>query len=230
MDKISFLVALGAGLGSFLSPCVLPMVPVYLASLAGPEILEDGAQGSRLSLVLHSLSFVSGFSIVFTMMGALVGLVGIVINPNSPMVRNISGSLLIFFGLVMLATLKVPWLNYEKRLNRSQGNTTSYLRSFIIGAVFPLAWIPCTSWILGGILMLAATSNTVWQGTYLLAVYSLGLGIPFLVMGIAFDFLAPLLKRVYRYSTWVYIISSLLLVTVGILILTNRLIWLSQIS
>ena len=229
MEDIPLVVAFGAGLASFLSPCVLPLVPVYFASLCGPEILDSKAAARRIPIFLHSLSFVLGFSLVFTMMGALVGLAGIVINPNSPLVQKLSGSLLIAFGLFMLAALKVPWLNYERRLNPSLGNTTGYLRSFLIGAVFPVAWIPCTSWILGGILMLAATSDTAWHGAYLLTIYSLGFGLPFLIIGTAFGFITPLLKRIQRYSQLMYIISGVLLITVGILILTGRLIWLSTI-
>jgi cytochrome c-type biogenesis protein len=225
MEHTSLLVAFGAGLASFLSPCVLPLVPVYLASLCGPEIFEPKVGRIRMPILLHSLSFVIGFSLVFIIMGALVGLAGITINPNSPLVQRLSGSLLIIFGLFMLAALKVPWLNYEKRLNPSLSHTTSYLRSFLIGAIFPLAWIPCTSWILGSILMLAAISETAWRGAYLLAGYSLGIGLPFLAMGIAFDFITPLLKRINRYSSWVYIVSGLLLIMVGILILTNNMSW-----
>ena len=224
-EHIPLLVAFGAGLASFLSPCVLPLVPVYLASLCGPEIFEPKVNRIRMPILLHSISFVIGFSLVFTMMGALVGLAGIVISPNSPLVQKLSGSLLIVFGLFMLAALKVPWLNYERRLNPSLSHTTSYLRSFLIGAIFPVAWIPCTSWLLGGILMLAAISETAWQGAYLLAVYSLGLGLPFLAMGIAFDFITPLLKSINRYSSWVYIIGGLLLIVVGMLILTNNMNW-----
>jgi len=229
MEDIPLVVAFGAGLASFLSPCVLPLVPVYFASLCGPEILDSKAAARRIPIFLHSLSFVLGFSLVFTMMGALVGLAGIVINPNSPLVQKLSGSLLIAFGLFMLAALKVPWLNFERRLSPSLGNTTGYLRSFLIGAVFPVAWIPCTSWILGGILMLAATSDTAWHGAYLLTIYSLGFGLPFLIIGTAFSFITPLLKRIQRYSQLMYIISGVLLITVGILILTGRLIWLSTI-
>lgn len=224
-EQVTLGVAFAAGLASFLSPCVVPLVPVYLASLVGPGIFEATAKRRRLPIFLHSISFVLGFSLVFTMMGTLVGLAGIVINPNSPLVQKVAGGLLIVFGLFMLVALKVPWLNYERRLNPSLGNTVGYLRSFLIGAIFPVAWIPCTSWILGGILMLAGTSGTAWNGAYLLAIYSLGLGLPFLAVGVAFDFIAPLLKIINRYSNWVYIISGLLLIMVGVLILTNNLNW-----
>ncbi len=226
MEEISLFVAFGAGLASFVSPCVLPLVPVYLASLVGPEIFDDKATRKRIPIFLHSLSFVLGFSLVFTTMGVLVGLAGIVISPYSIVVRQVIGSLLIVFGLFMLAALKVPWLNYERRLAPSLGTTTGYLRSFLTGGIFSLAWTPCVGPILGGILTLALGSEAAWQGAYLLAVYSLGLGLPFLIMGIAFDSITPLLKHINRYSNWIYIISGLLLIAVGILILTNRLVWL----
>ena len=225
MEEISFLIAFSAGLLSFLSPCVLPLVPVYLASLAGPEIFDAKATRKRMPLFLHSLSFVIGFSIVFTILGAGAGLVGFAISAHLVIIRQIAGSLLIVFGLFILAALKVPWLNFEKHLAPSQSVTTGYLRSFLTGGIFSLAWTPCVGPILGGILTLALGSETAWQGAYLLAIYSLGLGLPFLIMGIAFDSITPLLKRIRRYSTVIYIISGLLLIATGILILTNRLVW-----
>ena len=226
MEEISFLVAFSAGLLSFLSPCVLPLVPVYLASLVGPEIFDDKATRKRMPIFLHSLSFVIGFSIVFTILGAGVGLAGFAISAHFVVIRQIAGSLLIVFGLFILAALKVPWLNFEKHLTLPRGITAGYLRSFLTGGIFCLAWTPCVGPILGGILTLAWSSEIAWQGAYLLAIYSLGLGLPFLIMGIAFDSIIPLLKRIRRYSTAIYIISGLLLIAVGILILTNRLVWL----
>ena len=225
MENISLLVAFGAGLLSFLSPCVLPLVPVYLASLYGPEIFEPKAKRFRVPVFLHSLSFVIGFSIVFIILGVGIGLAGFAISSHLVVIRKIAGSLLIAFGLFMLAALKIPWLNYEKRLSPSLGNTTGYLRSFLTGSIFSLAWTPCVGPILGGILALAWTSETAWHGAYLLATYSLGLGLPFLIIGAAFDSITPLLKRIHRYSTAIYIASGALLIVVGILILTDRLVW-----
>jgi cytochrome c-type biogenesis protein len=226
MEQVSLLVAFGAGLLSFLSPCVLPLVPVYLGTVCGPEILEPGAERKRLPLFFHSLSFVIGFSLVFIILGASVGLLGFTFGINTELTRYIAGSLLIAFGIFLLASLKIPWLNYEKRLAPSVGTTTSYLRSLIIGAIFSLAWTPCVGPVLGGILTLAWSSETAWQGAYLLAIYSLGLGLPFLIIGAAFDSIRPFLRRIHRYSTWSYIISGLLLIAIGILILTGNLVWL----
>ena len=222
MENISILAAFGAGLASFLAPCVVPLVPVYIANLVGPEIFESKASVKRTPIFLHSLGFVLGFSLVFTLMGALVGLAGIQINPNEPVVQRISGSLIIFFGLFMLASLEIPWLNFEKRLSPSLGKTSSYLRSLLIGGIFAFAWTPCISPVLGSVLTLAFNSETAWQGAYLLAAYSLGLGMPFLIIGAAFSSLTPLLKRIHRYSGIIYVISGILLVAVGIFILTGN--------
>ena len=225
MENISLIVAFGAGLLSFLSPCVLPLVPVYLASLAGPDIAVKGTHKRRIPIFFHSLSFVAGFTIVFVILGVGAGLAGFAISSHLAVIRQIAGGLLIFLGLFMLASLKIPWLNYEKRLSLSRRNTTGYLRSFSIGAIFSLAWTPCVGPILGGILALAWSSETAWHGAYLLGIYSLGLGIPFLVIGAAFDSVIPLLKRIHRHSTVIYIFSGILLIAVGILILTNKLLW-----
>jgi cytochrome c-type biogenesis protein len=129
----------------------------------------------------------------------------------------------------MLAGLKVQWLNYEKRFKLPETSARGYLRSFLVGAVFPVAWIPCTSWVLGGILLLASTSQTALQGAFLLAVYSLGLGLPFLILGAAFDFVMPLLKNLRRYSSWIYIGGGVLLIVAGILVLTDKVVWLQGV-
>jgi len=227
MEQISPLIAFSAGLLSFLSPCVLPLVPVYLASLCSPEIFETKVAGRRIPIFLHSLSFVIGFSIVFVFLGIGAGLAGLAIGTHLAVIRQIAGSLLIIFGLFLFVAVKVPWLNYEKRLAPSKGITTGYLRSLLTGGIFSLAWTPCVGPVLGGILTLALSSEVAWQGGYLLAIYSLGLGLPFLIIGAAFDSITPLLKHISRYSTWTYIISGLLLIAVGILILTNCLTWFS---
>ena len=230
MENVSVAVAFTAGLFSFLSPCVLPLVPVYLASLVGPELFDAKRTGRRLPIFLHSLSFVLGFSLVFTTMGAIAGLTGFAINPSLALLNKISGSLLIAFGLFLLAALKIPWLNYEKRLSPSLGNTTGYLRSFLIGASFSLVWTACVGPILGGILAIALNTATAWHGAYLLAIYSLGLGLPFLVIGLAFDSLLPLLRRIQRYTRIIHVVSGLLLIIIGVLVLTGQISWFSTLA
>lgn len=230
-ENIPLAVAFSAGLLSFVAPCVLSLAPVYLASLCPTaEALEPMAQRNRIPVFLHSLSFVIGFSIFFTALGAVAGLTGFAINPSQALLNKISGSLLIAFGLFRLLAWKVPWLSYEKRLIPPVGNTVSYLRSFSIGATFSLGWTACVGPILGGILSLALNSATAWGGAYLLAIYSAGLGLPFLVIGFALDSSAALLERLRRYSRLFYLIGGVLLIAVGILVLTNRLVWLSSLT
>ncbi|OGO42735.1 MAG: hypothetical protein A2Z05_06935 [Chloroflexi bacterium RBG_16_60_22] len=227
-ENITLLVAFSGGLLSFLSPCVLPMVPVYLASLNGPGLFEGKV--NRLAVFLHSLSFVLGFAVVFTFLGAVVGLTGYAVAPDYALLSKIAGSLLIAFGLFILAAMKVPRLNYEKRLNLSAGGTTGYLRSFTIGAVFSVTWTACVGPILGSILTMATAQATAWQGAYLLAIYSLGLGLPFLIVGAAFDRVLPWLRRINRYSGVIHVVSGLLLIIVGILILTGQLTWFASLA
>jgi len=216
MEQIPLLVAFSAGLLSFFSPCVLPLVPVYLANVCGTEILESETSRGRFPIFFHSLSFVVGFAAVFITLGVL---------GSHMLILKIAGSLLIAFGLFLLAALKFPWLNYEKRLTPSLGATTGYLRSLLIGAIFSLAWTPCIGGLLAGALALAFGSEAPLLGAGLLGTFSLGLGLPFLIIGAAFDSLRPMLKRIHRYSTWTYIVSGFLLIAVGILILTNTLTW-----
>ena len=217
------MVAFTAGLLSFVSPCVLPLVPVYLGSLAGPAILEGGRGENRLPIFLHSLSFVAGFSLVFTILGAGAGLLGLAISTYTVLLRQVAGILLIILGLFMLLALVVPRLNFERRLNTGQPASSSYIRSLLTGSIFSLGWTPCIGPILGGILTLAIGGATAWKGAYLLAIYSLGLGLPFLIIGAAFDMLRPLLRRLYQYTTIIRIIGSLVMIAIGILILTNQL-------
>ncbi len=227
-ENVTFFIALGAGLSSFLSPCVLPMVPVYLSSLYGPELFAT--RRARLPVFLHALSFVAGFAAVFVLLGAIVGLTGYAIIPDYNLLSRIAGSLLIAFGVFLLLALKIPWLNYERRLAPRLGRTTGYLRSLLIGAAFSVTWTACVGPILGSILALAATQATAWHGAYLLAVYAAGLGLPFLIVGAAFDFALPLIKRLNRYSGWIHVISALLLIVVGALTLTGHINWFASLA
>ncbi len=158
-------------------------------------------------------------------MGAIAGLAGLAINLHSTVIHLISGGLLIVFGLFMLAWTKVSWLNYEKHLNPSLGATSSYLRSFLIGGIFSIAWTPCVGPVLGSILTLAMGSATIGNGASLLGIYSLGMGLPFLLMGLVFDSLVPLLRRIRHYSTALTVFGGVLLVVVGALVLSNRFPW-----
>ncbi|MDY6916986.1 MAG: cytochrome c biogenesis protein CcdA [Chloroflexota bacterium] len=218
---VSIPAAFVAGVFSFLSPCVLPLVPVYLANLGGVTTLT--AEAKRWTIFLHAVSFVAGFSIVFIAIGASAGLLGLFIPAN--VLRIVGGVVLILFGLFLIAATRVPWLNYEVRLGRALGGGAGHVRSILLGAAFGLGWTPCVGPILGGILTLAATSQTAWKGVYLLALYSLGLGIPFIAVGLALGAAMPVIRWLRRWSGVISIVSGLLLIVVGALMLTNTLMY-----
>lgn len=226
MLNITFPVAFIAGILSFLSPCVLPLVPVYLATIAGVSVLSDNPPNRRY-VMLHTISFVVGFSIVFTALGASVGLLGAMI--PSGLLNNIAGVLLILFGLFLLASSKIPQLNYEKRLSFNQARGTGYLRSVTIGAIFSLGWIPCVGPVLGGILTVASTSQTVAQGIYLLLVYCLGLGLPFIIVGLAIGVASRYLGWLSRHAFATSIVSAILLIGIGVLMLTGNMSYISSL-
>jgi cytochrome c-type biogenesis protein len=219
MPDYSLPVAFGAGVLSFFSPCVLPLVPVYLANLAGASALS--AEAKRHIVLLHAASFVIGFSAVFIGLGASVGLIGVFFPPDA--LRTAGGIILILFGVFLLAATRIPWLNYEMRLSKSFGEKTGYLRSLLMGAAFSMGWTPCVGPILGGILTLAATSQTAWKGVYLLTVYSLGLGLPFIAIGLALGAATPVIQRIRRWSNIISVVSGVLLIAIGALMLTNTL-------
>ena len=228
MTEISYIVAFSGGLLSFFSPCVLPLVPAYLANLAGVTAIDPNSRKSFLPALFHSLAFVLGFSIIFIGLGASIGLAGNILTAHSLLLRYIAGGLIIAFGIFLIAAYKLPWLNYEKRFKTTTSSSPGYFRSVGIGAAFALGWTPCIGPILGAILMLACNSQTVGEGALLLTVYSLGLGIPFIIIGLAWGAIMPLWKSINRYLGVISIVSGVLLIIVGILILTGNLAWLGR--
>ena len=224
MSSITFITALGAGILSFLSPCILPLVPVYLANIAGASVLTTDL-ANRRHILLHTISFIVGFSVVFTALGASLGLLGAAVPQG--VLEKVAGVLLIVFGIFLVAATKVSWLNYEKRLDFGKAKGTGYLRSLLIGVIFSLGWIPCVGPILGGILALAASSQTVWQGVYLLLGYCLGLGLPFIAVGLVLGTASRYLRWLSRHAFVTSIVAAVLLISVGILMLTGYLDYLS---
>ncbi len=226
MSGITFAAALIAGILSFLSPCVLPLVPVYLANIAGASVLTPEL-ADRRRILLHTISFIVGFSLVFIALGASLGLLGAM--APIELLYKVGGALLIAFGMFLAASAKVPWLNYEKRLSFAGARGTGYLRSLLIGAIFSLGWTPCVGPILGGILVLAASSQTAWQGVYLLLAYCLGLGLPFIAVSLALGAASRFIRWLGRHSFVTSIVAAALLVGIGILMLTGYLEYLSAL-
>jgi len=224
MSSITFLTAFVAGVLSFLSPCILPLVPVYLANIAGASALTPDL-ADRRRIVLHTISFIVGFSLVFIALGASLGLLGAM--APFGLLYKVAGVLLIVFGIFLVISAKVPWLNYEKRLNFTRAKGTGYLRSLLIGAIFSLGWTPCVGPILGSILALAASSRTAWQGVYLLLAYCLGLGLPFIAVSLALGAATRYIRWLSRHAFVTSIVAAVLLISIGILMLTGYMEYLS---
>ena len=222
--NITLFAALGAGVLSFVSPCVLPLVPAYLGYLSGTAIGSDEQSASRRWVTfLHALGFVLGFSTVFTILGASMGLLSQLFFGLMPVFQKVGGILLVIFGLHMIGLFEIPFLYREWRLDARPDNKLGVLSSFFVGTIFAAAWTPCVGPILSSILVLASTSGSVGQGALLLFVFSLGLGIPFLLAGLSLDWATPLLRRLNRYGRAISIVSGILLVVMGFFVFTDRL-------
>lgn len=215
-----------AGLLSFASPCVLPLTPIYIAQLVGPGIWElSSAQPReqrriRRAAFITALAFVCGFSLAFIALGATASALGSLLAQHAILLRQIGGIVLIALGLYVTGILPLPWLDRTQRIPLRTGKP-GYATSFVVGVIFAFGWTPCVGPVLAGILALAAQGGTLSAGVLLLAVYSLGLSLPFLALGLAFDRLAPLLKRMRRWSRAIEVLTGLLLVGMGVMILMN---------
>jgi cytochrome c-type biogenesis protein len=216
--SITFAIALGAGLASFLSPCVLPLVPIYLAQLVGPSVIQSTEQRTfsmRLYTFLHALCFVLGFSLTFIALGATASVIGHFLKDNQILLRHVGGVLLVILGIHFSGLWRLPFLYREARFHY-RISRPSFPASFLMGIIFSIGWTPCVGVILSGILILASASQTLQSGIALLAVYSLGLGLPFLAMGLAANVVSGWLKRLKPHLGKIEIATGVLLMVVGV--------------
>jgi len=218
-QNLNLLVAFGAGVLSFISPCVLPLVPVYLGYLSGAAVEDEASNRART--VAHAFVFVLGFSLVFVALGASVGLVGYVLLRYLPIIVKVGGVVLVILGLHLTGLVKIPFLYVEKRLEVGNPSGGTYWASFLVGMVFAFGWSPCVGPILSGILLLASASQTVARGALLLAAYSLGLGLPFLITAFALSLFTGWLKKLNRYMNVVSIVAGVFLIAMGVLLFSG---------
>jgi cytochrome c-type biogenesis protein len=249
---VSIFLAFAAGLLSCLSPCVLPLVPAYLGYLTGASLetaparagavqqvgMASGGAGAGVgttmvstprheaspSPFLHAVSFVSGFSLVFVAFGVSLGVLGYFLRDHQEIILKISGTLLIVMGLHLSGVITIPFLERERRVDAPAGSRIGYARSFVVGSTFSAGWSPCIGPTLGAILGLAVSSGTVAEAGVLLLIYSAGLSIPFLAMGLTYNSVKPLYQRIKRYSGVINYVSGAMLIVVGILVFTDSLI------
>jgi cytochrome c-type biogenesis protein len=220
--QVSFAVAFSAGLLSFLSPCVLPLIPSYVGFLTGmsADELQEGV-ARRATAVLHGLWFVAGFSLVFVLLGAAASALGSLMRDSQHWLGRIGGVLLILFGLYLLGVIRPAFLMRERRIQLSR-KPLGYFGSGVVGFTFGAAWTPCIGPILGGILTLAATSHALGEGMALLAVYALGLAVPFLLTAFALDRFLVWFQKFRPYMVWVDRVAGVMLIVLGILLVTDR--------
>ncbi len=224
--NVSFLYAFGAGLLSFLSPCVLPLIPGYISFISGASMQElkgsDDISAVRKKAIINSLAFVAGFSVVFILLGASATALSKLMLKYIRPISITAGIVIIIFGLQTMGILKIAALNTEKRF---QTNTrpVNIFGSFLIGLAFAFGWTPCIGPILASILAVAAAQNTVWKGIGLLAAYSLGLGIPFLVTAYSITLFFKLFDKIKKYLNIIEWITGVLLIIIGILMITGGL-------
>ncbi len=230
-SQLTFGVAFVAGLVSFLSPCVLPLVPIYLAQLVGQSVYqstgEQEERPTRLNTFLHSVMFVSGFTLAFVALGATASTLGSFLRAHQFELRQIGGILLIIIGLHLTGILKLPFLYWQKRFEFHPARS-SYPASLLIGVIFAIAWTPCVGLILGSILGLAASAATLTQGVLLLLVYSLGLGIPFLLLGLGLDRFSKVLKWLKPHLGKIEVATGVVMILAGLLVFFNLLPYLNQ--
>jgi cytochrome c-type biogenesis protein len=213
---VGLLIAFVAGLLSCLSPCVLPLVPIYISHL-GTMGGGVAVASERRTTLQHALAFVAGFTFVFVLLGVSVGLVGSLFQAHLVLLQRLSGLVMIGMGLYLVGLLPLPMLMRERTLRRAPVGA-GYLRSFSVGTMLSLGWTPCIGPTLGAILTLAAASSTVIQGGYLLFAYSMGLAVPFILTAFALAPLQTLLARFRRAGRTVEMVGGVVLIVAGILV------------
>jgi cytochrome c-type biogenesis protein len=216
---VSLIIAGLAGLLSFLSPCVLPLIPSYVGFITG--LTAEETTRRRHTVLLHAASFVAGFALIFVALGASASLVGGLLIRSQVWLGRLGGVLIILFSLYLLGVIRPAWLARERRLELTT-KPIGFLGSAVVGITFGAAWTPCIGPILGAILTLAATQGSAEKGTGLLTAYAAGLAVPFLLTALLLERFLGWFQRFRRYLFWVERTSGVLLLLLGLLLVTDR--------
>ena len=216
--------AFAAGLISFLSPCVLPIVPGYISFISGSSIDEiKGNDREKRIILLNSILFITGFSIVFIVLGASATWIGAFFSSKLSILMKIAGVVIIFFGIFKIGLIRLLFFYKEARF-QFKNKKFGFAGALIIGAAFALGWTPCIGPILGGILVFAGTLENVNQGILLLFIYSMGMGIPFLLTAFALNKFFKFFDRIKKHLRTIEIITGIIMVILGLMIFTNKLV------
>lgn len=227
---VTYIGAFIAGLLSFLSPCVFPLIPSYITYITGLSFADLQAEHPshiiRQKSILHSLSFIAGFTVVFVLLGASATYIGSVLQENATIIRKIGGVLLVILGIHVTGILPLKFLLGEKRVSIKH-KPAGYVGSFLVGIAFAAGWTPCIGPILAAILAVAATQDSVYHGIILLLLYSMGLGVPFFISALAMHRFLIVFNRFKKYIHIFEVFTGILMIVIGVLIYTN---WLSRLS
>lgn len=223
-QPVNILVAFAAGILSFLSPCVLPLIPSYISYITGITFGELTQQALpkrvRFLTAVHSLLFIAGFTVVFILLGASFTFLGSFLSKNQDAIKKIGGAIVILFGLHIAGIINLRFLQRERKLE-IKTKSIDFLGSFLVGATFSLGWTPCVGPILSSILILSSTSNQISKGVTLLLSYSLGLGLPFFLSGVLINNFLAYFHKIKRYLKAISVVSGLFIVMIGSMILTD---------
>jgi cytochrome c-type biogenesis protein len=223
-DSVTIGLAALAGLASFLSPCVLALVPAYVGYLGGWSVSASGEAGENRWLTFrHGLAFVLGFSVVFVLLGMAASAIGALLFDSRIWLARIGGVAIIIFGLHTMEIIRIPFLDFDTRKHYRPNPNLGYLSSALMGVFFSAGWSPCVGPVLGAVLTIAATGSGVSRGAILLSAYSVGLAIPFLLAALGIGSITELMRRHTKAIRVLSIITGIVLVILGIMLLTNTL-------
>ncbi len=223
-ETITYPAALLAGMLSFLSPCILPLIPAYFSFITGLSLdeLTQNKKETRKKVILSTLFYVAGFSFIFILLGASASFLGGLASQYSWIVRYLGGGIILIFGLHLIGLINIKGLNFEKKFHVKE-KPLHLMGTFVIGMAFGAGWSPCIGPLLGSILIVAGNQETVLEGVLLLAVYSAGLAIPFIAISIFINSILEIMKKATKFIGVLNKISGILLILIGLLLIFDKL-------
>jgi len=226
-ETVTWYAAFFAGIISFFSPCVLPLIPAYFTFITGlslNELTDNCNRDIRIKVIISTLAYILGFSTVFIILGASASMAGGVVEEYRDIIRVVGGGIIIIFGIHLTGLIQIPGLQFDKRIHMKK-KPLHIFGTFLIGMAFGAGWSPCIGPLLGSILIIASNQETVWHGVGLLSLFSAGMGIPFLLISIFINFVLVFLKRMNKIIRYINVAAGILLIILGIALITNKMVF-----
>jgi len=227
VENVSLSIAFGAGVLSFFSPCILPLIPAYIMYITGISV-RDELSNNKILVLTRTLGFVIGFTMIFIIMGTSASFLGRIFVRNKEIFSKISGMLIILFGLKMMGILNLQFLDMQKKFKINM-KTTNWFGSILMGMAFAVGWTPCFGPVLASILIYAGSSDTVSKGIYLLLTYSIGMAIPFILTALFIDIFSKVFNRTKKIMIYIPKVCGVIMVVFGVLMFLNKLIDISRL-